>query len=53
MPTALEKYYSSLEDGYRYLSLGCPKLDQIIGGISTQGITEIAGEAGAGKDFQY
>jgi len=33
----------------RGLSLGCPLIDDITGGISTQGITEISGEAGCGK----
>lgn len=33
----------------RALSLGCHLIDSITGGIKTQGITEIVGEAGCGK----
>lgn len=39
----------SLESGLR-LSVGCPVLDQLLrGGLPVGGITELAGESGAGK----
>ena len=33
----------------QFLSFGCISLDEQIGGIPIQGITEICGEAGSGK----
>jgi RecA/RadA recombinase len=39
-----------LEEKWQYLSVGCMKLDGFLrGGITVQGITEIAGESGSGK----
>jgi DNA-repair protein XRCC3 len=47
MPTAFDAYLQ--KSHCKRLLIGCPTIDAVIGGIPTQGITEISGEAGAGK----